>query len=108
MQNKQNDAVFSTLENVSSKVKEKIMPEIEAYEARVRAFLADKTRDSEKKLTEFGLYLVEQLMQLMFELDAVSCAGPGLETARQERKKNVQQCQALLDRVDGIKALLRE
>ena len=53
-----------------------------------------------------GAYLNEQLMHVLFDLDSFTC-GPNNPNARQKRKEIVKVAQALLDKVDEIKAVLK-
>ncbi|KAI9260609.1 hypothetical protein BDA99DRAFT_439731, partial [Phascolomyces articulosus] len=60
----------------------------------------------QQKLHEYGIYLNEQLMNILFEFDGIIC-GPEFEKARYQRKEGVKQSQALLDKVDNIKTLVK-
>ncbi|KAF7722233.1 hypothetical protein EC973_003514 [Apophysomyces ossiformis] len=99
-------AVLSKLEGIHTKLSKELVPDISDYEHKVKSYLSDPHRDSKqhRKLADYGVYLGEQLMKILFELDGIVCTD--FDTARQERKRGVNTAQALLDRVDQIKELL--
>ncbi|KAI8149382.1 hypothetical protein BJV82DRAFT_573720 [Fennellomyces sp. T-0311] len=101
--------LLAQISETTKKLNEKIVPDIESYERRVKEFVsktAPKQPKEQQKLVEYGVYLNEQLMQILFDFDKVVC-GVEFEKARQQRKEGVRQCQALLDKVDSIKALVK-
>lgn len=53
-----------------------------------------------------GAYIGEQLMHVLFDLDGFIC-GPDNLNARQARKEAVKSAQALLDKVDEIKSVVK-
>ena len=99
--------LLTQISETVKKVNETIVPDIESYERRVKEFVRHPQEAKEqKKLGDYGTYLSEQLMQLLFDFDGIMC-GPEFEQARRQRKEGVRQCQALLDKVDSIKALIK-
>ncbi|KAG0169675.1 hypothetical protein DFQ28_003483 [Apophysomyces sp. BC1034] len=99
-------AVLSSLEGIHNKLSKELVPDINDYEHKVKSYLSDPNRDTKhhRKLADYGVYLGEQLMKILFELDGIMCAD--FDKARQERKLAVNMAQSLLDRVDQIKGLL--
>ncbi|KAI9490383.1 hypothetical protein BDB00DRAFT_790424 [Zychaea mexicana] len=95
---------------ITEKLNGRIMPEIDSYEKRVKEFMSrapeQKEAKEQKKLVDYGTYLNEQLMNILFDFDGILC-GPEYEKARNQRKEGVRQGQALLDKVDNIKALVK-
>ncbi|CAM0140356.1 hypothetical protein VKS41_007014 [Umbelopsis sp. WA50703] len=81
---------------------------INEYEHEVGKFVQSRNQDpkAKKKLLEMGMYLSEKLMQALLALDGIQCQ-PGFHTARQKRKEGVNLAQDLHDRVDQIKAILK-
>ncbi|KAI8364130.1 uncharacterized protein BYT42DRAFT_604134 [Radiomyces spectabilis] len=98
-------ALLAKLEKIKSDMAD-ITKDINRYEDRVKSFQKTSEEDAKehKKLKDYAVYLGEQLMKTLFELDGLLCGN--LETARMERKEGVKKSQALLDRVDRIKASL--
>lgn len=97
------------LDDLISRIQQKISPDVDDYEKRVNSFISQTEKDTkdQKKLIDYGIYLVEQLMQTLFDLDGVVCTE-GMDALRQKRKEGVTLAQALLDRVDRIKAKAKE
>jgi hypothetical protein len=60
-----------------------------------------------KEIDDLGIYLSELLMQSLITLDGVDCPSE-FETARAHRRQGVKQCQALMDRVDQSRAILKQ
>lgn len=92
-----------------SRIKQNISPDVDSYEKRVNSFATQTEKDAkdQKKLVDYGIFLVEQLMQTLFDLDGIVCTD-GMDALRQKRKEGVKLAQALLDRVDRIKAKAKE
>ncbi|KAI7857964.1 hypothetical protein BDC45DRAFT_554542 [Circinella umbellata] len=96
---------------VTEKLNQKIVPDIESYEKRVKEFLSQRAgglqqvkSKEQKKLQDYGVYLNEQLMNILFDFDGILTGVD--EKARHQRKEGVRQAQALLDKVDNIKSLV--
>ncbi|CDS02996.1 hypothetical protein LRAMOSA00398 [Lichtheimia ramosa] len=106
----QEDQVLSRIQAATSKLTETIVPDIDAYEQKVKNYMSGasqvKDHKEQKKLVDYGTWLNEQLMHILFDFDGILCDS-SFERARQERKSGVHQCQALLERVDNIKALIK-
>ncbi|CDH52022.1 predicted protein [Lichtheimia corymbifera JMRC:FSU:9682] len=108
----QEDQVLSRIQAAISKLTEEIVPDIDAYEQRVKEYMsaggASDAKDpkQQRKLVDYGTWLNEQLMHILFDFDGILCDS-SFEKARQQRKSGVHQCQALLERVDNIKALIK-
>lgn len=60
-----------------------------------------------KEIEDLGIYLSELLMQALITLDGVDCPSE-FQTARQNRRMGVKQCQELMDRVDQSRATLKK
>lgn len=60
-----------------------------------------------KQIEDLGLFLSELLMESLITLDGVVCPSE-FETARAHRRQGVKQCQALMDRVDQSRAVLKQ
>ncbi|KAI9014389.1 hypothetical protein CLU79DRAFT_767366 [Phycomyces nitens] len=99
-------ATLAKLQDIQSRLSNTLIPDINAYEERVKAFVQPGDEKARKKLLDYGIYLGEQLMQILFQLDGI-LVEPGFETARQARKSGVKTAQTLLDRVDGIKGSIK-
>lgn len=106
MKNEEQELI-EKLQVLKTKVDTELTPQIKAYEREVKTFLnkAEKTEKEKKAHIYKGAYLGEQLMLILFDLDAFSC-GVHLN-ARQYRKELVQVTQALLDKVDEIKSVVK-
>lgn len=102
--------MLSRIQAATSKLIETIVPDIDAYEQKVKNYISGaseaKDHKQQKKLVDYGTWLNEQLMHILFDFDGILCDS-SFERARQERKSGVHQCQALLERVDNIKALIK-
>ncbi|KAI7896184.1 uncharacterized protein EV154DRAFT_492633 [Mucor mucedo] len=99
--------LIDKLQVLKTKVDTELAPQIKTYEKEVKAFLnkSEKTEKEKKAQIYKAAYLGEQLMLILFDLDAFSC---GVHTnARQHRKELVQVTQALLDKVDEIKSVVK-
>jgi hypothetical protein len=66
---------------------------------------SEKPEKEHKKQVYTGAYLGEQLMHILFDLDGISCGQDVV--ARQARKDAVNAAQALLDKVDELKSLVK-
>ncbi|ORY93898.1 hypothetical protein BCR43DRAFT_349296 [Syncephalastrum racemosum] len=95
--------VLELVQGATNKLAQQIAPDVDQYEQRVLD--APQDPKARQKLTEYGIYLNEQLMNILFELDGILCGQD--EKARHQRKAGVQTAQALLERVDSIKAQLK-
>ncbi|KAI7891279.1 uncharacterized protein EV154DRAFT_508514 [Mucor mucedo] len=60
-----------------------------------------------KTLQDRGIFLSEKIMQGLISLDGVECPST-FETARQRRREGVKLSQALLERVDKSRAIVKE
>lgn len=60
-----------------------------------------------KTLQDRGIFLSEKIMQGLIRLDGVECPST-FETARQRRREGVKLSQALLERVDKSRAIVKE
>jgi hypothetical protein len=100
--------LIEQLQVIHSKIELEITPQVKKYEKDVKEFMSksEKTEKDKKKHIYMGAYLNEQLMHILFDLDAFSC-GPNNLNARQLRKENVKIAQALLDKVDEIKSVVK-
>lgn len=92
---------------IKNKLDTELCPQVKKYEKDTKEFMnqSEKTEKEKKKKIYMGAYLAEQVMLVLFDLDAFSC-GSHLN-ARQARKALVQTSQALLDKVDEIKSLVK-
>ena len=98
---------------VTEKLNHKVVPDIESYEKQVKEFLSRQKAGGQgeihskeqKKLQDYGAYLNEQLMNILFDFDGILTGID--EKARHQRKEGVRQAQALLDKVDNIKSLVK-
>ncbi|KAI9322488.1 hypothetical protein BX666DRAFT_2108991 [Dichotomocladium elegans] len=103
------DEILVRIRQVTTKLSGDIQPDIEQYEHRVKQFIMSPSpRDpkEQKKLVDYGNYLNEQLMRTLFAFDGILCDAE-LEQARQERKRGVQQCLILQEKVDDIKGTIK-
>ena len=102
--------MLSRIQAATTKLTETIVPDIDAYEQRVKDYMTGpmNTKDTkqQRKLVDYGTWLNEQLMHILFDFDGILCDS-SFEKARQQRKSGVHQCQELLERVDNIKALIK-
>ncbi|GAA5798834.1 hypothetical protein EDC94DRAFT_397421 [Helicostylum pulchrum] len=100
-------ALIEKLQVIKNKLESELSPQVKKYEKDTKEFMnqSEKTEKEKKKKIYMGAYLAEQVMLVLFDLDAFSC-GSHLN-ARQTRKELVQTSQALLDKVDEIKALVK-
>lgn len=99
--------LIEKLKVVKSKVDTEIAPQVKKYEKEVKEFLnkSEKTEKEKKNYIYKAAYLGEQLMLILFALDAFSC---GIHiNARQKRKELVQISQTLLDKTDEIKSIVK-
>lgn len=99
--------LIEKLQVLKIKVDTELTPQVKAYEKEVKAFLnqSEKTEKEKKAQIYKAAYLGEQLMLILFDLDAFSC-GVHIN-ARQKRKELVQVAQALLDKTDEIKSIVK-
>ncbi|KAI8096057.1 hypothetical protein BDF21DRAFT_407370 [Thamnidium elegans] len=100
-------ALIEKLQVIKNKLDTELTPQVKKYEKDTKEFMnqPEKTEKEKKKKIYMGAYLAEQVMLVLFDLDAFSC-GSHLN-ARQARKELVQTSQALLDKVDEIKSLVK-
>ncbi|KAI9481702.1 MAG: hypothetical protein EXX96DRAFT_567722 [Benjaminiella poitrasii] len=100
--------LLDQLVKIQSKLDSDVAPQVRTYEQNVKTFLNQpiKTDAEKKKQIYMGAYLGEQLMHVLFDLDGFIC-GPDNLHARQSRKEIVKSAQTLLDKVDEIKAILK-
>lgn len=106
------EKLLQDLQLIKDKLYMEITPQVKKYEKDVKEFLSpghvveESLAKEKKKYFYMGAYLGEQLMHVFFDLDAFVC-GPDNLNARQKRKELVKQAQALLDKVDEIKSLVK-
>lgn len=106
--NSEDSELVEKLQVIEDKVNKEVIPQVKKYEKDVKEFLGkhEKTEKDKKKQVYMGAYLGEQLMHVLFDLDAFTC-GPDNLNARQKRKEVVKIAQALLDKVDEIKSVVK-
>ncbi|KAI8365408.1 hypothetical protein EDC96DRAFT_190279 [Choanephora cucurbitarum] len=82
-----------------------LKPDIQRYQKQVEEHsIGGDNPERTKKLTMYGKYIHEQLMHMMYQLDAMTQIS---DTERAERKKNVQETEFLLDLIDSIQQKLK-
>lgn len=109
MENKEDEKLLEQVNKTQLKIVDDIAPQVKSYEKEAKEFLNKKgprTDKEKKKLTYTGAYLGEQLMHVLFDLDAL-IFGSDNTKARQARKEAVQSAQVLLDKVDEIKSFIK-
>ncbi|CAO3695430.1 unnamed protein product [Rhizopus stolonifer] len=105
---KEEQVTIERLETIKKEIDIDIAPQVKEYEKDIKEFMTQtiKTEKEKDKQIYKAAYLGEQLMHILFNLDGISCGQDFLE-ARRLRKEAVRVAQILLDKVDGIKSILK-
>ncbi|KAI9276437.1 hypothetical protein BY458DRAFT_505917 [Sporodiniella umbellata] len=105
---REEQGLMNQLQTIQHRLETEIEPPFKAYEIEMKQFMTQANpspKEKEKQIYQ-ATYWGEQLMHLLFQLDSLIC-GQEFLTARKNRKETVQRAQALLDRVDEMKSLLK-